>query len=143
MDALLAASADQAYAEPVDATRGRRAEVGRRLLDEPDRARSEAADALRRLWKAVVEPEWPSMRQALRAEMLDRAIQVNREGLRAVLARLHPSAACGRLTVSWGRPDQGSWPRSPRRCRRPRWPGWWVSPRRRPANTWQSCETRG
>jgi DNA-binding transcriptional ArsR family regulator len=32
------------------------------------------------------------MRQALRAEMLDRAVQVNREGLRAVIPRLHPSA---------------------------------------------------
>ncbi|WP_318213268.1 DUF5937 family protein [Streptomyces sp. SCL15-6] len=100
MDALLAAPADQTYAELVDATRGRGAEIGRRLLDDPDRARSEAADALRRLWKAVVEPEWPSMRQALRAEMLDRAIQVNREGLRAVLPRLHPSAACEGDTIT-------------------------------------------
>ncbi|WP_196453121.1 DUF5937 family protein [Planomonospora sp. ID82291] len=89
-----AAPADQAYAELVDAATGRGEEIGRRLLDDPDRARSEAAEALRRLWKAAVEPEWPSMRQALRAEMLDRAVQVNREGLRAVLPRLHHSAAC-------------------------------------------------
>lgn len=100
MDALLAAPADQTYAELVDATRGREAETSRRLLDDPDRARSEAADALRRLWKAVIEPEWPSMREALRAEMLDRAIQVNREGLRAVLPRLHPSAACEGDTIT-------------------------------------------
>ncbi|WP_068894733.1 DUF5937 family protein [Planomonospora sphaerica] len=100
MDALLAAPADQTYAELVDATRGRGTETVRRLLDDPGRARSEAADALRRLWKAVVEPEWPSMRQALRAEMLDRAIQVNREGLRAVLPRLHHSAACEGDTVT-------------------------------------------
>ncbi len=99
MDALLAAPADQTYAELVDAAMGRGAEISRRLLDDPGRARSEAADALRRLWKAVVEPEWPSMRQALRAEMLDRAIQVNREGLRAVLPRLHHSAACEGDTV--------------------------------------------
>ncbi|MFD8221399.1 DUF5937 family protein [Streptomyces sp. NPDC059697] len=94
MGALLATPTDQAYAELVDATIGRGAEMGRRLLDDPDRARSEAADAVCRLWKAAVEPEWPSMRQALRAETLDRAIQVNREGLRAVLPRLHHSAAC-------------------------------------------------
>ncbi|MEU6847862.1 DUF5937 family protein [Streptomyces sp. NPDC046716] len=98
--ALLSAPSDRTYAELVDAARGRGAALGHRLLDDPDRARSEAADALRRLWKAVVEPEWPSMRQALRAEMLDRAIQVNREGLRAVLPRLHPSAACDGDTVS-------------------------------------------
>ena len=104
IEALLAAPAEQAYAELVDATTGRGVEPGpelsRRLLDDPDRVRSEAADALRRLWKTVMEPEWPSMRQALRAEMLDRAIQVNREGLRAVLPRLHPSAACEGDTVT-------------------------------------------
>ncbi|MEV1025055.1 DUF5937 family protein [Streptomyces sp. NPDC050264] len=99
MDALLAAPTDQTYAELVDATKGRGADMGRRLLDDPDRARSEAAVALRRLWKAAVEPEWPSKRQALRAEMLDRAIQVNREGLRAFLPRLHPSAVCGGDTI--------------------------------------------
>ncbi|MEU1371749.1 DUF5937 family protein [Streptomyces sp. NPDC005803] len=100
MDALRAAPADQTYAELVDATTGRGADIRRRLLENPDRARSEAADALRRLWKTVVEAEWPSMRQALRAEMLDRALQVNREGLRAVLPRLHPSAACEGDTVT-------------------------------------------
>jgi DNA-binding transcriptional ArsR family regulator len=104
MDALLAAPADQTYAELVDATRGRGADMGRRLLDDPERARSEAADALRRLWKAVVEPEWVCMRQALRAELLDRAIQVNREGLRTVLPRLHPSAACEDDTVTVDKP---------------------------------------
>ncbi len=100
MDALLAAPADQTYAELLDAARGRGADIGRRLLDDPDRARSEAADTLRHLWTSVVEPEWPSMRQALRAEMLDRALQVNREGLRAVLPRLHPSAACEGDTIT-------------------------------------------
>lgn len=100
VEQLLAAPRDQMYAELVDATTGRGTDVARRLLDDPDRVRSEAATALRRLWKAVVEPEWPSMRQALRAEMLDRALQVNREGLRAVLPRLHPSAVCGDDTVS-------------------------------------------
>ena len=100
MAALLAAPAAQTYAELVDATTGRGAPVRRRMLDDPDRARSEAADALYRLWKAAVEPEWPSMRQALRAEMLDRALQVNREGLRAVLPRLHPSAACQGDTIT-------------------------------------------
>lgn len=99
MDALLAAPADQTYAELVDATTGRGTEL-RQLLEDPERARSEAADALRRLWKTAVEPEWPSMRQALRAEMLDRAIQVNREGLRAVLPRLHPSATCVGDTIT-------------------------------------------
>lgn len=92
--ALLASPSDQVYAELVDATMGHDAEVRRRLLDAPDRARSEAAVAVRRLWRAVVEPEWPSMRQALRAEMLDRAVQVNREGLRAVIPRLHHSMVC-------------------------------------------------
>ncbi|MDN3250804.1 DUF5937 family protein [Streptomyces mutabilis] len=100
MEQLLAAPRDQMYAELVDATRGREEAVAHRLLDDPDRARSEAAEALRRLWKAVVEPEWPSMRQALRAEMLDRALQVNREGLRAVLPRLHPSCVCGGDTIN-------------------------------------------
>ncbi|MGW7261419.1 DUF5937 family protein [Streptomyces sp. NPDC054834] len=98
--ALLATPTDQVYAELVDATMGHEAEISRRLLDDPDRARSEAADVVRRLWKAAVQPEWPSMRQALRAEMLDRAIQVNREGLRAVLPRLHHSAACEGDTIS-------------------------------------------
>ncbi|WP_438453042.1 hypothetical protein [Streptomyces asiaticus] len=96
----LATPTDQVHAELVDATTGRGAEMGRRLLDDTDRARSEATDAVRRLWKAAVEPEWPSMRQALRAEMLDRAIQVNREGLRAVLPRLHHSAACEGDTIT-------------------------------------------
>ncbi|GLW75081.1 transcriptional regulator [Kitasatospora phosalacinea] len=100
VEALLAAPADRAHAELVDAAAGRGAAVARRLLDDPERFRSEAAEALRRLWKAVVEPEWPAMRQALRAEMLDRALQVNREGLRAVLPRLHPSAACEGDTVT-------------------------------------------
>ncbi|MFF4013935.1 ArsR family transcriptional regulator [Streptomyces sp. NPDC001843] len=102
MAALLATPTEQVYAELVDATIGRGAEMSRRPPDDPDRARSEAADAVRRLWKAAVEPEWPSMRQALRAEMLDRAIQVNREGLRAVLPRLHHSAACEGDTVTVG-----------------------------------------
>ncbi|WP_338704014.1 DUF5937 family protein (plasmid) [Streptomyces sp. Q6] len=100
MAALLAAPTDQTYAELADATTGQKAPVRRELLDDPDRARSRAADALYRLWKTAVEPEWPSMRQALRAEMLDRALQVNREGLRAVLPRLHPSAACEGDTIT-------------------------------------------
>ncbi|MEU0567280.1 DUF5937 family protein [Nonomuraea sp. NPDC005983] len=100
MDALLSTPTDQVYAELVDASIGRGAEIGRRLLDDPDRARLEAAEAVRRLWKAAMEPEWPSMRQALRAEMLDRAIQVNREGLRTVLPRLHHSAACDGDTIT-------------------------------------------
>ncbi|MFI7626032.1 ArsR/SmtB family transcription factor [Microbispora rosea] len=100
MDALLSTPADQVYAELADAAVGRGAETGRRLLGDPARTRVEAADAVRRLWKAAVEPEWPSMRQALRAEMLDRALQVNREGLRTVLPRLHPSAACEGDTIT-------------------------------------------
>ncbi|WP_030508160.1 ArsR/SmtB family transcription factor [Microbispora rosea] len=100
MDALLSTPADQVYAELADAAVGREAETGRRLLGDPARTRVEAADAVRRLWKAAVEPEWPSMRQALRAEMLDRALQVNREGLRTVLPRLHPSAACEGDTIT-------------------------------------------
>ncbi|MFI7030388.1 DUF5937 family protein [Microbispora rosea] len=100
MDALLSTPADQVYAELADAAAGREAETGRRLLGDPARTRGEAADAVRRLWKAAVEPEWPSMRQALRAEMLDRALQVNREGLRTVLPRLHPSAACEGDTIT-------------------------------------------
>jgi DNA-binding transcriptional ArsR family regulator len=98
--ALRATPTDQVYAELVDATTGHDAQVRRRVLDEPDRARSEAAAAVRRLWKAAVEPEWPSMRQALRAEMLDRAVQVNREGLRAVIPRLHHSMACDADTIT-------------------------------------------
>ncbi|GIH51080.1 DNA-binding transcriptional regulator, ArsR family [Microbispora rosea] len=100
MDALLSTPADQVYAELADAAAGRGAETGRRLLGDPARTRVEAADAVRRLWKAAVEPEWPSMRQALRAEMLDRALQVNREGLRTVLPRLHPSAGCEGDTIT-------------------------------------------
>ncbi|MFI9574099.1 DUF5937 family protein [Microbispora rosea] len=100
MDALLSTPADQVYAELADAAAGREAETGRRLLDDPARTRVEAADAVRRLWKAAVEPEWPSMRQALRAEMLDRALQVNREGLRTVLPRLHHSVACEGDTIT-------------------------------------------
>ncbi|GAB3785610.1 DUF5937 family protein [Nocardioides ungokensis] len=94
MAALLAVPTEQVNAELVDAAIGRDPHVFRRLLDDPDRARSEAGVAVRRLWKAAVEPEWPSMRQALRTEMLDRAIQVSREGLRAVIPRLHHSMAC-------------------------------------------------
>lgn len=102
--AVLATPTEQVYAELVDATRGRPADVRHRLLDDPDRARSEAAAVVRRLWKAAVEPEWPSMRQALRAEMLDRALQVNRDGLRAVIPRLHHSMACQDDTITVERP---------------------------------------
>lgn len=102
--ALLATPTEQVYAELVDATMGRAAVVRHRLLDDPDRVRSEAAAAVRRLWQAVVEPEWPSMRQALRAEMLDRALQVNREGLRAVIPRLHHSMTYQDETITVERP---------------------------------------
>lgn len=98
--ALLATPIDQVHAELIDATAGHDDEVRRRLLDDPEKARSEAGAAVRRLWKAAVEPEWPSMRQALRAEMLDRAVQVNREGLRAVIPRLHPSATSDGDTIT-------------------------------------------
>lgn len=94
LDALLATPTEQVYAELVDATRGWEPRERHRMLDDPGRARSEAAAALRRLWRAGVEPEWPSMRQALRAEMLDRALQVSRESLRAVVPRLHPTLSC-------------------------------------------------
>ncbi|MER5948189.1 hypothetical protein ABT127_19250 [Streptomyces sp. NPDC001904] len=114
LDALLAAPSDQSYAELVDAARGRGAATGHRLLDDPERARSEAADALRRLWKAAVEPEWPSMRQTLRAEMLDRAIQVNREELRAValdsgdlLPGTRPVPVSGTAHCEVSRPSSG------------------------------------
>lgn len=102
--ALLATPTEQVYAELVDATVGQPADVRRGLLDDPDRAISGAAAAVRRLWKAAVEPEWPSMRQALRAELLDRALQVNREGLRAVIPRLHHSTACQGDTITVERP---------------------------------------
>ncbi|MEU4574998.1 DUF5937 family protein [Nonomuraea sp. NPDC023979] len=98
--ALLATPLDQVRAELADAAIGREAGLGHRLLGDPGRVRAEAACAVRRLWKAAVEPEWPSMRQALRAEMLDRALQVNREGLREVLPRLHHSTALEGDTVT-------------------------------------------
>ncbi|MEV0890000.1 DUF5937 family protein [Promicromonospora sp. NPDC050262] len=98
--ALLAAPLDQVHAELVDAAARHDDDVRRRLLDDPERTRTQAAAAVRRLWKAAVEPEWPSMRQALRAEMLDRAVQVNREGLRAVVPRLHPSASAEGDTIT-------------------------------------------
>lgn len=91
LTALLATPTDAVRAELDDSSRGREPDVRRRLLDDPERARKEAAVAIRRLWRAVVEPEWPSMRQALRAETLHRALQVSREGLRTVTPRLHPS----------------------------------------------------
>lgn len=104
LTAMLALPTEQVRAELNDATVGLDAEVRRRLLADPDRTRRAAADAVRRLWRAAVEPEWPSMRQALRAEMLDRAVQVNREGLRSVMERLHPSTACEGAVVTVERP---------------------------------------
>ncbi|GMA20893.1 hypothetical protein MM440_00430 [Arsenicicoccus piscis] len=103
LDALLATPIEQVYAELVDATRGWEPRERHRMLDDPGRARSEAAAALRRLWRAGVEPEWPSMRQALRAEMLDRALQVSRESLRAVVPRgaSHSVVAFPRWSRRW------------------------------------------
>lgn len=98
--ALLAAPVEQVHSELVDATARLEPAARRRLLDDPARTRADAAAAVRRLWRAAVEPEWPSMRQALRAELLDRAVQVNREGLRAVLPRLHPSVTSEGDTVT-------------------------------------------
>ncbi|SMF01825.1 DNA-binding transcriptional ArsR family regulator [Cellulosimicrobium cellulans J34] len=89
--AVLAAPVEQVRAELVDATRRCSPAVRARLLGDPEGARSAAADAVRRLWEAAVEPEWVSMRRALRAELVDRALQVGREGLGAVLPRLHGS----------------------------------------------------
>ncbi|MFF7887595.1 DUF5937 family protein [Streptomyces sp. NPDC020794] len=156
MGALLATPTDQAYAELVDATMGRGAEMGRRLLDDPDRARSEAADAVCRLWKAAVEPEWPSTRQALRAEMLDWAIQVDREGLRAVLPRLHHSAACEGDSITVESTVDVDCPeglilvpslfitdRLPCATSDNWTPTIYCVTTRRPANTWQSCEAPG
>lgn len=98
--ALLATPREQVRAELADAAARLQAPIRDRLLHDPDRTRSDAAAAVRRLWRAAVEPEWPSMRQALRAELLERAVQVNREGLRQVVPRLHPSLAFERDVVT-------------------------------------------
>jgi DNA-binding transcriptional ArsR family regulator len=100
MAGLLAAPIDQVHAELVDATRRSAPDVRRRLLADPAVTRTRAAEAVGRLWKVAVEPEWPAMRRALRGELLDRAVQVNQDGLAAVLPRLHPSIGYDGDTVT-------------------------------------------
>src|SRR5690606_30910903 len=100
VEALLATPTDQVHAELVDAFRGRSGGAAERLTGSPERTKVEAAGAIMRLWRAAVEPEWPSMRQALRAELLDRALQTSREGLRSVVGRLHPSVEYRESTLT-------------------------------------------
>lgn len=88
---LLGTPDDRVRAELVDATRHLPAATADELLADPRRTLERTARAVATVWRAVLEPEWSSLRQALRAEVLDRALQVTRDGLDRVVPRLHPS----------------------------------------------------
>lgn len=55
---------------------------------------AETTDAVRAWWRAAVEPHWPRMRALLEADIAHRTRQLAEDGIREVLAQLHP-------TLSW------------------------------------------
>ncbi|MBT2472174.1 winged helix-turn-helix transcriptional regulator [Streptomyces sp. ISL-66] len=63
----------------------------RRLADDPVRVLPELADAVLAWWQAGVRPYWPRIRAVLEADVAYRTRQLGEDGIREVLAHLHPA----------------------------------------------------
>ncbi|WP_371618884.1 DUF5937 family protein [Streptomyces sp. NBC_00454] len=63
----------------------------RRLAEDPGRVLPELADALLAWWQAGVRPHWPRIRAVLEADVAYRTRQLGEDGIREVLAHLHPA----------------------------------------------------
>lgn len=64
--------------------------AGRALLADPAAAVQRLADATRRAWHALVEPDWPRVRALLTADIAYRSRRLAAGGLEALFADLHP-----------------------------------------------------
>lgn len=75
--------------------------AGRSLLEDPARAVRRLGDLTERAWHALLEPDWPRVRELLEADVAYRARQLADGGLERLFADLRPSVswADGRLTV--------------------------------------------
>ncbi|WP_326567059.1 DUF5937 family protein [Amycolatopsis rhabdoformis] len=61
-----------------------------KLPKEPAVARDVLADQLEAVWRQVVEPEWPRMREVLAADIAYRTRRLGERGVAAVFETLHP-----------------------------------------------------
>jgi hypothetical protein len=73
----------------VDRTEGAQQRLLRALADDPEHARSLAADAWSQVWDAVLAPVWPQLERLLRADIGARSRRVTTHGLGAMVDTLH------------------------------------------------------
>jgi hypothetical protein len=73
-----------------------------------DRAAGYVADVLAAAWRALLEPEWPTLRAILERDVVYRAGQLTSRGWAAALGDLHPELAWdhGRIVLTRMRGDQ-------------------------------------
>ena len=104
---------DQVRATPMDEVRHEVAEALRRQPDMATRVRriltggqaaAYCADILAAAWRALLEPEWATLRAILERDVIYRAGQLTSRGWAAALAGLHP-----RLTWQPGRIELTRW----------------------------------
>ncbi|WP_307865138.1 DUF5937 family protein [Myceligenerans salitolerans] len=78
----------------VDRTSGAEQRLLRALADDPERARSAAADAWEQCWDALLAPYWPQLERILRADVGVRTRRATTDGLGSMVSTLHEA-------VSW------------------------------------------
>ncbi|MFG2192786.1 ArsR/SmtB family transcription factor [Streptomyces sp. NPDC048639] len=100
---------ERAYADlarSLSATPGAAAgPLGRTLLEDPGRTVRELADLLELAWRALVSPDWPSLRSLLEADIAFHSLRLADGGPERLIGELHPrvSWSRGTLTVRDGR----------------------------------------
>lgn len=78
----------------VDRTSGAEQRVLHAMADDPEHARSAAADAWEQCWDALLAPYWPQLERILRADVGVRTRRATTDGLGAMVGTLHEA-------VSW------------------------------------------
>jgi hypothetical protein len=74
--------------------------LGRSMLDDPARAVQELADLTERVWKALIAPDWPRLRDLLEADIAYRTRQLAEGGLEELFADLHQGLSWRDATLS-------------------------------------------
>ncbi|MEU6785089.1 DUF5937 family protein [Nonomuraea angiospora] len=77
-----------------------RSPLGRRMLDDPERAVQRLADLTERVWKALIAEDWPRLQAVMEADVAYRTRKLVEGGLESLFADLHANVKWTESTLT-------------------------------------------